>query len=398
MPAPGYGLTSAVGAFPLVEDVDILGGFHVVATTTARDAIPLLNQKVGMWCWVTAAGGTLYQLTATGTPGTWAAVSFGASAPAGTGPVKASGGAFSVAAINLASAEVTGTLPAANQAAQTVGGDGSGTTASLVITKINGVAVSGTPASGYALIASGATAAAWVAPPTGTGITFYTGGVRSSTARSLDLAADGGTMFTGVLPVANQASQIGAISTVTGTPAAGYRLVATSGTAAQWQAPAASVSSGTGFGYYISGVLQSAAKKVDLVNDIDTATVLPAANGGGQVLYPTQNTSTGTPVLLATTPAIPSGGGISVFGHILFDDGAGNLYDQVGQGLWKNVGGTVTGVSTPAPPNGNGPLLGCALSFVINSTTKKIEMYGTLSGTAIGTTINMTPELTATTR
>jgi hypothetical protein len=103
-------------------------------------------------------------------------------------------------------------------------------------------------------------------------------------------------------------------------------------------------------------------------------------------------------IAYAPPPAIPSGGGVSIFGHILFDDGAGSLYDQVGQGLWKNVGGTVTGVYTPTPPSGNGPLLGCALSFVINSTTKKIEMYGTLSGTAIGTTINMTPELTATTR
>jgi hypothetical protein len=165
--------------------------------------------------------------------------------------------------------------------------------------------------------------------------------------------------------------------------------VASSGTAAVWTAPGATVTGGTGFGYYIAGVLQATAKKIDLANDIDTATVLPAANGGGQVLFPTQSTATGTPVLLATSPAIPSGGGVSIFGHILFDDGAGSLYDQVGQGLWKNVGGTVTGVYTPTPPSGNGPLLGCALSFVINSTTKKI---------AIGTTINMTPELTATTR
>lgn len=95
MSAPGYGLTKPQngGQFPLWEDVDLLGGFQVQPTTTARDAIPFLNRKVGMWCWVTAGAGTLYQLTATGTPGTagtWAPVSLG-SVPAGTGFAYADG-------------------------------------------------------------------------------------------------------------------------------------------------------------------------------------------------------------------------------------------------------------------------------------------------------------------
>lgn len=37
------------GQFPLVEDIDQLGGWRVVANSTARDAIPTGKRKVGMW-------------------------------------------------------------------------------------------------------------------------------------------------------------------------------------------------------------------------------------------------------------------------------------------------------------------------------------------------------------
>jgi hypothetical protein len=58
----------------------------------------------------------------------------------------------------------TGVLPAANQAAQTMGGDVTGTTAASVVTKIQGVTISGTPQDGYVLEATSSTAASWQSP------------------------------------------------------------------------------------------------------------------------------------------------------------------------------------------------------------------------------------------
>jgi hypothetical protein len=88
-------------------------------------------------------------------------------------------GANNTLTVRLAS-DVTGTLPAANQAAQTMGGDCSGSTSSCTVAKVNGIACSGTPATGAVLRATSTSAAAW---------------------GQLDLAdADA---ITGTLPVAN---------------------------------------------------------------------------------------------------------------------------------------------------------------------------------------------------
>jgi hypothetical protein len=99
--------------------------------------------------------------------------------PTGTGFVHVTGGAADPAAraINLASADVTGVLPTANQAAQSMLGDVTGTTAASVVSKIQGVAISGTPTANQVLVASGSTAAAWssitsaMLPPLGGDVT-----------------------------------------------------------------------------------------------------------------------------------------------------------------------------------------------------------------------------------
>jgi hypothetical protein len=319
----------------------------------------------------------------------------------------------------------------------------SGSTVTWVVdaTGLNGVTVTGTPAAGYGLIATSSTAAVWTAPPSGTGFVPYLAGVRAGAARAIDLstvdvtgvlpAANGGASsptgtgfshvtggardsaaravdlstvdVTGVLPAANMSAPTGTgFSHVTGGARdSAARAVDLSTADVTGVLPAAnggaSSPTGTGFSHVTGGARDSAARAVDL-STADVTGVLPAINGGGQVLWPTQSTASGTPVLLASTPIVSTGAGVSVFAHVLFDDNGTSVYDQVGQGLWRNNAGTLVGVATPPPPAGNGSLLGCALSLVVNNTLHRIELYGTLSGTAIGTTIYMTPELTSTLR
>ncbi len=84
--------------FPVVADTNVQGGFQVCATTAARDAIPLNNQKVGMLVYV-SGNSTYYQLTATGTPGTYALANLGGSANL-TGDVTGNISANTVASIS----------------------------------------------------------------------------------------------------------------------------------------------------------------------------------------------------------------------------------------------------------------------------------------------------------
>lgn len=65
-----------------------------------------------------------------------------------------------IGAISL-TADVSGVLPKANQGAQDMGGDCSGSTASCTVAKVNGITCTGTPAAGNTLIASSSSAAAW---------------------------------------------------------------------------------------------------------------------------------------------------------------------------------------------------------------------------------------------
>jgi hypothetical protein len=124
---------------------------------------------------------------------------------------------------------------------------------------LGGVIISGTPATGYQLIATGPTAATWQSPPTGTatfpssGVVCGTGATTSTACSSAQItaalnASPTSTLSTSLIPVLNQnttgtagnSTQIGGI-TVTGTPASGYVITATGAGTATWQPP----SSGT---------------------------------------------------------------------------------------------------------------------------------------------------------
>ncbi len=79
---------------------------------------------------------------------------------------------------------ITGVLPDGYQAAQTMTGDVTGTTASSVVAKVNGITITGTPAIGATLRATSMSAASW---------------------GQLDLADT--DAITGILPIGNQANQ-----------------------------------------------------------------------------------------------------------------------------------------------------------------------------------------------
>lgn len=161
------------GQFPAYDDTDAYGGFQVRVSIIDRNLIPSLNRKAGMLVYV-QADGNFYQLGSGLTNSDWTITSIGggggfaaggdlsgtsssqtvnkihgATVPVAgaltTGNVLQVSGssAVSYAPVNLAGGVnfVTGSLPAGNQSAQTLTGDASGTTAAVVIIKLQGNAV-----------------------------------------------------------------------------------------------------------------------------------------------------------------------------------------------------------------------------------------------------------------
>jgi hypothetical protein len=63
-------------AEPIIEANDALGGLHIAADNTARDAIPAYVKITGTLCWVTSTS-SLYQWTGS----TWSEVTLGGAAP-----------------------------------------------------------------------------------------------------------------------------------------------------------------------------------------------------------------------------------------------------------------------------------------------------------------------------
>jgi hypothetical protein len=70
------------GLFPVVDDVDVRGGYHACADTTERDALPDYLLRVGTG--VGVSDGTVYVLTSL-SPKTWAEVSGGGGGGGGGG-------------------------------------------------------------------------------------------------------------------------------------------------------------------------------------------------------------------------------------------------------------------------------------------------------------------------
>jgi len=155
------------------------------ATTGAKGIIQLSNDLGG-----TATAPSVLKINGTtviGTPGS-----------AGLSLRSTGVGTSGWGAIDLANASsITGILPATNQATQAMGGDVTGTTASNVVSRLQGVVyVTGAPVAGSGLYATSGTSSQW---------------------GSLNLAG-GSNYVSGILPSINQASQT-LIGDVTGTTA-----------------------------------------------------------------------------------------------------------------------------------------------------------------------------------
>lgn len=78
------------GLFPVVEDVDVEGGFQVRVDTTDRDSIPALNRKIGMLVFV-QSDSTYYTLDGGITNSNWVSAALGSNVLAETIPVVGNG-------------------------------------------------------------------------------------------------------------------------------------------------------------------------------------------------------------------------------------------------------------------------------------------------------------------
>jgi trimeric autotransporter adhesin len=227
-------------------------------------------------------GSAAVRLVQVGIPG--ASGSSSGFVPTGTGVPHIVGGIM-LAAASLVSltADVTGVLPVANQAAQTMAGDVTGTTAVSVVARVNGATVP-------------------IAGALTTGNAAYVSGASALTYSALNLAGGSGWV-TGLLPVANIAPS--------GT---NTQVLTTTGGVAVWAAPAAAgitqltgdATAGPGSGSQAITVVAAQAGAITF------------ASGTGLIGFATGDTGPGlsqatagsgvTPVNLTLMPQAPNAG------------------------------------------------------------------------------------------
>lgn len=337
IPAAG---SLTTGQIPRVTGASSLayGALDLANTSAVTGTLPTGNQAAQ------SLGGDLSGTTASGT----VAKVNGATVPSAgsltTGTVLRVTGASALAygAVDLANTSaVTGTLPAGNQASQTLGGDLSGTTASATVAKVNGTTipaggslttgqiprVSGSSALTYgALDLANTSAVTGVLPKGNQGAQDMGGDVTGSTAASVVAKINGATVntaggalttgkvlrvtgastvdygavdlanasaVTGTLPTANQASQsLG--GDLSGTTA--------SGTVAKINATTVSTAGGaltTGKVLRVTGSTTADWGAIDLANASAITGILPIANQAAQTLTGDVTGNTGATVVSA---------------------------------------------------------------------------------------------------
>jgi len=248
-------------------------------------------------------------------------------------------------------------------------GDLSGTYPGPTVAKVNGVAVTGTPASGQVITASSGTAAIWQAPPSAP-VSSVFGRTGAITAQSGDYTAG----EVGALSIANNLSDLSSASSartnlglgsaatisstaggdlsgtlpsptvakvngvaVTGTPTAGQVITASSGTAAIWSNPAsAPVSSVDGMTGAVAGLLQASNNLSDVA---DAGSSL--ANLHSPVLFDCQCAATAN-VNIASPGATFDGFTLTNSGHDQVFTNFQTTTSQNGPWLWNGATSPLT--------------------------------------------------------
>jgi sulfur carrier protein ThiS len=379
------GANFVTGVLPAANQASQTMAGDVTGTTGANTVVALQNRPLSNaapaladviawngagWAPAVPASGGITQLTGDvlagpgvgSQAGTVVAVN-GSTVPAGgaltTGNVLQVTGAAALgyAAVNLAGGAnfVTGVLPAANQASQTMGGDVTGTTAASTVAKVNGstVPAGGALTTGNVLQVTGAAALGYAA---------------------VNLAG-GANFVTGVLPAANQASQTMG-GDVTGTTAASTVAKVNGSTV-----PAGGALT-TGNVLQVTGAAALGYAPVNLAGGANFVTgVLPAANQASQTMGgDVTGTTAASTVAKVNGSTVPAGGALTT-GNVLQVTGAAALgyaavnlagganfvtgvlpaANQASQAMGGDVTGT-TAASTVAKVNGSTVPAGGALT------------------------------------
>ena len=302
--------------------------------TGAEAGTYLRNCDGGIPCWTTAAQTPGRAITAvTGTaPVTASTNDAGAvtvGVPNGTeySVETARDGGVGLGPVNLASsAAVTGVLPAGNQAAQTMGGDISGTTAAATVTNAQGGTLGFGSATGTITGSAAATAVGMAQTTPGSvaipnNMTFTT---QAPNGGSGSAAQNTPGSFVVNLPV------VGTVGTIGASP---YLTTEYGGTPVVWQGPFAGFGAGAGAIYFAGNNPSTAVLNYGFLGG-STYTILNAPSGG--TLY----FGIGSPG--AFTPEIMTTSGIQMLNGETADLGGGAGVLGIGAAATAPTGATAT--------------------------------------------------------